>query len=71
MLSNGLELLIRKMCLTLRRPRFEIESWPASELEWWSTVFAISDKDKPIIEKPKPESITVNESRSKFRELFG
>lgn len=64
-------LLVRKICLTLRRPVFEVMSWPDSELEYWSVFFAITPKDKPIITKRTAEQINVSESKAKFRQLFG
>jgi hypothetical protein len=45
--------------------------WPASELEYWSLFFSITPKDKPIIEKRNPATVTVEESKAQFRRLFG
>jgi hypothetical protein len=45
--------------------------WPASELEHWSIFFSIDDnKDKPIITVKTPETISLTESKAKFRELM-
>lgn len=63
-------LLIRKICLTLRRPVFEVMSWPDSELEHWSVFFSITNKDKPIITKRDPAKVTINESKAAFKALF-
>jgi hypothetical protein len=55
----------------LRRPVFEVMRWPASELEHWSVFFSITPKDKPIITKKTAEKISVIESKSQFKRLFG
>lgn len=64
-------LLVRKICLTLKRPVFEVLSWPASELEYWSVFFSIGPKDKPVINVRKAETISLMESKSQFKRLFG
>ena len=64
-------LLVRKICMHLRRPVFEVMRWPASELEHWSVFFSITPKDKPIITKKTAEKISVIESKSQFKRLFG
>lgn len=64
-------LLIRKICLTLRRPVFEVMSWPDSELEYWSVFFSITPKDKPIINKRDPKTVTIKESKAAFKAIFG
>lgn len=64
-------LLVRRICLELKKPVFEVMSWPESELEYWSLFFSITEKDKPIFEKKKPEEISVTESKAQFKSLFG
>ena len=64
-------LLVRKICMHLRRPVFEVMAWPASELEYWSLFFSITPKDKPIITKRNPATVTLEESKSQFRRIFG
>jgi hypothetical protein len=51
-------LLIRKICIELKRPVFEVMRWPATELEYWSLFFSIGPKDKPIVVKKNAEQIT-------------
>ena len=64
-------LLVKRICQYLKRPVFEVMGWPASELEHWSIFFSIDDnKDKPIITVKTPETITLDESKVKFRELM-
>ena len=64
-------LLVKRICQFLKRPVFEVMGWPASELEHWSLFFSIDDnKDKPIIVTKTPETITLAESKVKFRELM-
>ena len=64
-------LLVKRICQYLKRPVFEVMRWPASELEYWSIFFSIDDnKDKPIITVKTPETISLAESKSKFRELM-
>lgn len=51
---------------------FEVMGWPASELEYWSIFFSIDDnKDKPIIVTKTPQTVSLVESKSRFRELMG
>lgn len=65
-------LLIKRICEFHRKPVFEVEQWPVSELEHWSVFFSINDnKDKPIFVEKKPETITIKESKSSFREMMG
>jgi hypothetical protein len=64
-------LLIRKICIELKRPVFEVMRWPATELEYWSLFFSIGPKDKPIVVKKNAEQITAAESRNSFRRIFG
>jgi len=64
-------LLVRKICMYLKRPVFEVMRWPASELEHWSLFFSVTDKDKPIITKKTATTISVMESKANFRRLFG
>lgn len=64
-------LLIKRICEHQRRPVFEVEGWPSSELEHWSIFFSINDnKDKPIIEKKTAKTISLIESKRAFRELM-
>ena len=64
-------LLVKRICQYLKRPVFEVMGWPASELEHWSIFFSIDDnKDKPIITVKTPETISLVESKSRFRELM-
>lgn len=64
-------LLIKRICEFHRKPVFEVESWPSSELEHWSIFFSINDnKDKPIIVKKTAETITERESKAAFREMM-
>lgn len=64
-------LLIKRICETQRRPVFEVMSWPASELEYWSIFFSIDDnKDKPTIPEKTRETITIEESKRGFREVM-
>ena len=63
-------LLVKRICQFLKRPVFEVMGWPASELEHWSIFFSIDDnKDKPIITKT-PQTVSLVESKSRFRELM-
>ena len=65
-------LLIKRICQTLNRPVFEVMAWPADELEYWSIFFSIDDnKDKPIVTVRKAEHVSVEESKSRFKNLFG
>ncbi len=67
-LSDGYDLLIKRICQYLRRPVFEVMQYPASELEYWSLYFSIDDnQDKPII---KQESVSVEASKKAFRKLW-
>ena len=64
-------LLVKRICQFLKRPVFEVMGWPASELEYWSLFFSIDDnKDKPIIVRKTPQTVTLVESKSRFRELM-
>lgn len=64
-------LLVKRICQFLKRPVFEVMGWPASELEYWSLFFSIDDnKDKPIIVTKTPTTISLVESKSRFRELM-
>ena len=64
-------LLIKRICEFHRRPVFEVMEWPSSELEHWSIFFSIDDnKDKPIITVKTPDTISITESKSRFRELM-
>jgi hypothetical protein len=64
-------LLVKRICQFLRRPVFEVMGWPASELEYWSLFFSIDDnKDNPIIVTKTPATISLVESKSRFRELM-
>lgn len=64
-------LLVKRICQYLKRPVFEVMEWPASELEHWSIFFSIDDnKDKPTIVTKTPDTISLTESKSKFRELM-
>lgn len=64
-------LLIKRICEFQRRPVFEVEGWPSSELEHWSIFFSINDnKDKPIIVKHTAETIDIKQSKKAFRELM-
>lgn len=64
-------LLVRKICMHLRRPVFEVMRFPASELEYWALFFSIGPKDKPIIKKRDPATITVAENKAALRRIFG
>jgi hypothetical protein len=64
-------LLVKRICQFLRRPVFEVMGWPASELEYWSLFFSIDDnKDRPVIVTKTPETVSLVESKSRFRELM-
>lgn len=64
-------LLVKRICQYLKRPVFEVMEWPVSELEHWSIFFSIDDnKDKPIFTVKTPETISLTESKAKFRELM-
>lgn len=64
-------LLIKRICEQQRRPVFEVEGWPSSELEHWSIFFSINDnKDKPIFEKKKADNISLRHSKNSFREMM-
>lgn len=64
-------LLVKRICHTLQRPVFEVMGWPASELEYWSLFFSIDDnKDRPIIVTKTPETVSLVESKIRFRELM-
>ena len=64
-------LLVKRICQFLKRPVFEVMGWPASELEHWSLFFSIDDnKDKPIIVTKTPQTASLVESKSRFRELM-
>ncbi len=65
-------LLIKRICEFHRKPVFEVESWPVSELEHWAIFFSIDDNnDKPIIVQKTSENISESESKHSFRELMG
>lgn len=64
-------LLVKRICQFLKRPVFEVMGWPASELEYWSLFFSIDDnKDKPIFTVKTPQTVSLVESKSRFRELM-
>ena len=64
-------LLVKRICQYLKRPVFEVMGWPASELEHWSIFFSIDDnKDKPITITNTPQTVSLVESKSRFRELM-
>lgn len=63
-------LLVRKLCMDLKKPVFEVLSWPVSELEYWQ-LYSITEKDKPILPVKTAENTTVAESKAAFREIFG
>ena len=64
-------LLVKRICQYLKRPVFEVMGWPASELEHWSIFFSIDDnKDKPITTTKTPQTVSLVESKSRFRELM-
>lgn len=57
-----------RICQHLKRPVFEVECFPASELEHWSLFFSIADnKDKPNLAPPVQ---TVAESKQALRNLI-
>lgn len=57
--------------MDLKKPVFEVMSWPESELEYWQLFYSITEKDKPIIHKKTADDITVRESKAQFKALFG
>ena len=63
-----------RICMSQNRPRFEVMSWPASELEWWSIYFSIKDNgDKPNqhkLNEKRAKSITVEQSKQEFKNLM-
>ena len=64
-------LLVKRICQYLKRPVFEVMGWPASELEHWSIFFSIDDnKDKPTTITKTPQTVSLVESKSRFRELM-
>lgn len=64
-------LLVKRICQFLKRPVFEVMGWPASELEYWSLFFSIDDnKDGPIIVTKTPTTVTLVESKRRFREVM-
>ena len=62
--------LIRRICMELQKPVFEVMKWPASELGYWSLFFSIKSTDKPIIKQKKADTISVTESKAQFKALF-
>lgn len=68
-MTNAHMMLIKRICDHLQRPAFEVMSYPASELEFWSLSFSISDK--PTIPPKTADEITVTESKGKFKEVWG
>lgn len=65
-MTNGHMMLIKRICDHLQRPAFEVMSYPASELEFWSLSFSVSDNPK----LPASE-VTVTESKGGFKEIWG
>ena len=63
-----------RICMTQKRPRFEVMQWPADELEWWSVYFSIEDKGdkdvKSLVAKRKAETTSVEESKRQFEALM-
>jgi hypothetical protein len=57
--------------MELNKPVFEVMRWPESELDYWSLFFNIKPTDKPIITTKQTEDVSVVESKSKFKMLFG
>lgn len=57
--------------MDLKKPVFEVMSWPESELEYWQLFYSITEKDKPIIHKKTADDISVRESKAQFKALFG
>lgn len=75
-MNDGHLLLVRRICTTLKRPVFEVMSWPTTELEYWSLFFHLEDNPptKAEIEKQNRDNVkkqSTKEARSKFRSLFG
>ena len=67
-MTNGHMMLVKRICDHLKRPAFEVMSYPASELEFWSLSFSITDK--PELPAKTADEITVNESKGGFREIW-
>lgn len=62
---------MKRLCQTLRKPLFEIEQYPLSELEWWAACFSIDDnKEKPLL-KYKKEHVTVEQSIADLKRVCG
>lgn len=62
-------MLLARICQELRRPLFEVKMFPESELEWWSVIFSIRDNKDTV--KLEPDEITVEDSKAKFKKLWG
>ena len=62
---------MKRICQTLQKPFFEVEQYPASELDWWAAFFSIDDnKDKPFL-KYKAEHVTVEQSIADLKRVMG
>lgn len=68
-MKNGHMMLIKRICDHLKKPAFEVMSYPASELEFWSLSFAITDD--PTLPPLSADEITITESKGKFKEIWG
>ena len=67
-------MLIGRLADYLRKPVFEIMSYPESELLFWMAFFSIQDNDDKPIVKPRElvvqETITVEDSIAAMREAL-
>ncbi len=68
-MTNGHMMLIKRICDHLRRPVFEVLKFPASELEFWSLSFSITDD--PKLPAKTADEVTVAESKEQFKEVWG
>lgn len=72
-MRDGNALLIKKICMYLRRPVFEVLEFPAEELEHWSLFFSIDDdlrdkdKRKTLLSQPVLAELSVDDAKSEMR----
>lgn len=64
-------LRVRRICMELNKPVFEVMRWPASEIEYWDLFLSIKPTDKPIVKERTADDISVTESKATFKMLFG
>lgn len=61
-----------QLAMYLRRPVFEILSFPETELEYWSCYFSIqNNNDEPILSEEERRKKEIDDCVAGFEKLFG